>query len=372
MAVKVLIVSGGMNAGGAEKWLLEFIRRANDPGVEFSFLFHSNETQFFENELIEHGVTIHRANVKNPFSYFRQVFTLLKMERFDVVHSHVNHFSAFYSLYKPFFKFKLMVHGHNDLSYYKSRAGLFKRGYYQLCELLISYCADLCIPVSDKAGHSLFTHLPSGSPKLKKIYCGIDLTSIEHAEIQREDEALVQELAALKQQGCKLVFHVGRFVEQKNHSFLIQLAQAAQQSSSRLCFVCFGDGPLKEQVLQSVATSELTNIKLVGLSKSVIPLMKKFAHCLVLPSLHEGLPITLMESQATGVPAVISNHVTAEAAISDGLVTYLSLDANLSNWIHELEKQKRQEDFPSLKNSCFDIERSVQALLALYLSEGVC
>ena len=113
----------------------------------------------------------------------------------------------------------------------------------------------------------------------------------------------------------KLVIgHVGRFFPQKNHRFLIEIFKEIHDRNADAVLLLVGGGELddslKNEIKQKVEDLGLTDcVQFLGVREDVNELMQAF-DLFLLPSLFEGLPVTMVEAQASGLPCVISVSYT--------------------------------------------------------------
>ena len=126
-----------------------------------------------------------------------------------------------------------------------------------------------------------------------------------------------------KQYGIKdddfVIGHVGRFYPQKNHNFLIDVFSEVHKQKPNAKLLLLGDGPLQEKIREKTEILDIAeSVVFAGLQKDPAPFysaMDVFAF----PSLWEGLPLTLVEAQYSGLPCMVSEHVTKEVEISSRL-----------------------------------------------------
>lgn len=135
----------------------------------------------------------------------------------------------------------------------------------------------------------------------------------------------------------KYFLFVGRFSEQKNIEFLLDVCNELK-IDEQICFLLVGHGPKKEIIEKYISDKELKNIVLLP-PESNIPELLSVASAFVLPSLYEGLPITLIEAQAVGTKCFVSDRVTSEVQL--GLIEYLPLDKEI--WVEKIIAQSKQE-----------------------------
>lgn len=128
-----------------------------------------------------------------------------------------------------------------------------------------------------------------------------------------------------------VVGHVGRFNQQKNHSFLLKVFQEILNRHENAILLLVGAGELREEIFkQADKLGILSSIVFTGV-RFDIPQMLSAMDVFVFPSFHEGMPNTVIEAQATGLPCVIADTITPEADIT-GLVQYLSLEETAGHW----------------------------------------
>lgn len=132
-----------------------------------------------------------------------------------------------------------------------------------------------------------------------------------------------------------VVGHVGRFVDQKNHAFLIRIFGELVRQEPQAALLLAGDGPLMGDIRQQVAEAGLKdNVYFLG-NRDDIPALLSAMDVFVLPSNFEGLPLVLVEAQASGLPCLVSDRVTKEVALT-GLIYWESLNEGPQCWAREV------------------------------------
>ena len=122
-----------------------------------------------------------------------------------------------------------------------------------------------------------------------------------------------------------------RFSYQKNHEYLIRVFTEIVKENKDSVLFLVGDGPDRSIVMQLVNKLGLQrNVKFLGFRKDVNRLLMAM-DVFILPSRFEGLPIVLIEAQATGLPCLASDRISSESKISP-LVTYLSINDSPKEW----------------------------------------
>lgn len=123
----------------------------------------------------------------------------------------------------------------------------------------------------------------------------------------------------------KIILHVGRFSEVKNHQFILQLAKNPELDHN-IHFVCVGNGPLKAEIEKLILDNELRNKITLLPATTKIPELLSCADAFIMPSLFEGLSVALLEAQASSLPCVISDTIPKDSDIGLNLVKSLPLN----------------------------------------------
>lgn len=165
---------------------------------------------------------------------------------------------------------------------------------------------------------------------------------------------------------------VGTLNEIKNHDFTISICKRMKEKGIEFRMLFVGDGELNNVLRKRVDQEGLQNqIIFLGLRADIPNLMNLF-DVLIMPSIFEGLPVTLIEAQAAGTPCVVSNVITIEADLGLGLIKYMDLNVGVDRWIDELQKMRNNK----LKNSDeimlafeqkeYDIKSNIENLMRVY------
>ncbi len=166
-----------------------------------------------------------------------------------------------------------------------------------------------------------------------------------------------------------VIGHVGRFSEPKNHMFLLDVFAEVHKKDDKYKLLLVGDGELRPQIEQKIKSLGLDDfIQLTGMKSNVNRLMMAM-DLFMFPSKWEGLPVSVVEAQASGLPCVISNTITDEVCVTE-LVTRISLDANDDEWADLVVKQKdkaRKNTFKQIVEAGYDVKSTSRRMQEFYL-----
>lgn len=164
-----------------------------------------------------------------------------------------------------------------------------------------------------------------------------------------------------------VVGHVGRFEEQKNHKFLLEIFRNIREVRNDAVLLLVGTGKLELALREQVKEMNLQNAVIFAGQRFDIPQVLSAMDVFVFPSFHEGMPNTVIEAQATGLPCIIANTITPDANIT-GLVHYLSLTASGAEWAEKaisMVTQERMDTASSFMEHGYNIDGVAQNLMEL-------
>ena len=168
-----------------------------------------------------------------------------------------------------------------------------------------------------------------------------------------------------------VVGHVGRFNSQKNHTFLLEIFTALLKKEFNAVLLLVGGGedmPKMQAKAQTLGIAE--RVRVLGVRSDVAELMQAM-DIFVFPSLYEGLPVTMVEAQASGLPCIISDKVPPECILTDGLVDIMPLSEAPETWAAKiLEKRNilRTDHHTEITAHGFDITTEVVKLQKFYIN----
>lgn len=361
-----------MGRGGAETWLMHVLRHIDRNKFQMDFLVQTTHPAPFDDEIKKLGSkVIICLGFPNPWKTAKNFNHILsKYGPYDVVHSHIHNFSGF--ILKLAYRAGVPIriaHSHNDLSTLKVNAGLYRRMYLRLTELWINKYSTSGLACSKQAASDLFGPYWETDSRWKVTTYSIDLShfkddinpSTVRLELGIPDDAFV-------------VGHVGSFRHQKNHKFLVDIFSKILNFEPKGYLLLVGDGSLKPIIEQQVSIKGLSDrVIFTGLKADVPRLMCGAMDVFLFPSLFEGLPLVLLEAQASGLPCVISNVISEEVDVVKNLIRRVSLSQSASVWAEEVFAMRddmhtvtKLEALTIFEQNSFNIMNNVRELERLY------
>ena len=200
----------------------------------------------------------------------------------------------------------------------------------------------LCFPIrflhcsrfacSRAAGEFLFRPKQTG----RSFYLLPNAIDLKNFSFDSNTRARIRKTMSLN--NTFVVGHIGRFVPQKNHHFLIQVFYqvTAKLPTARLLLI--GDGPLRSEIEDLVHDLGLDGqVIFLGQRNDISDLLQAM-DLFVLPSIYEGLPVSCMEAQASGLPCIAADTVSKETAYEDNF-RFLPLN-NEVEWTQAVIQQQ--------------------------------
>jgi glycosyltransferase involved in cell wall biosynthesis len=371
--MRILHVVGGMVRGGVETWLLHVLKHIDRSRYHMDFLVHTTQPCAYDDEVRALGSRIIPCmHPSRPWTYARNFKRALRRNGpYDIVHSHVFNYSGYaLNLARQMSVDVRIAHSHNDDSYLKAQAGLLRRGYLGLMGRWINHNANLGLAGGRNAASALFGPNWEADQRWQTLYYGVDLSRFRdavdpvkvRAELNIEPDAFV-------------IGHVGRFVDVKNHVFLVEVAAEVARREPKTYLLLVGDGMLRPSIEQKIAQTGLANRNTVGpRPQTEIPrLMMGAMDVFVLPSISEGLPLVGIEAQAAGLPLILSDAITEELDQVKPLVQRKSLSQPVSAWADLVlaargvrSQISQSQALALMKKSPFNIQTGVKRLEEIY------
>lgn len=370
MTRRILHVVGGMARGGVETWLMHVLRRVDPARFQMDFLVRTTQEQAYDAEIRSLGGRVLPCpGHDRPWRFARRFREVLqKYGPYDVVHTHLPYYSGFVLRLAARHGVPIRIaHSHNDLQVADASRSSVWHGYVRLMRSWILQYSTVRLAASRVAADSLFGPSWHQDERSLVLYCGIDLDAFEPVHNAAETrQALGIPVDAI------VIGHIGRFAWQKNHRFLLQVAAKAMEEESRTRALLVGEGPLRAEIEQQAASLGIADRVAFTGARADVPALLQAMDVFMLPSHHEGLGLVLIEAQATALPSLLAEGLPEEAGVIPRLMHRLRLDAPVKDWVATAldvaghRTLPREEALDIMRQSAFNVDRSVADLFALY------
>ena len=359
---RILQVVTHMNRGGLETMLMNYYRNIDRERIQFDFLTHRPYDGDYGEEIKQMGGNVYHLPVLNPFSssYKSELKHFFESHpEYQIVHVHQDCLSGVILKVAQACGVKVRIAHSHSSSQDKDVKYPIKLLYRQF---IPRYATDLLACGKD-AGEWMFR-----GAEFRILNNAVD-TKLYTAD-QKKRDALRDQLG-IAADGF-VVGHVGRFCPPKNHTFLIDIYYQIKkiEPEARLVLVGEDSGEIADRIKEKVKKLHLEDsVIFTGVRSDVADLLQAM-DVFLFPSLYEGLPVTLVEAQASGLPCLISDKVPPDCKITD-LVQQLPLSVGADAWakaaIEAGKASARKDTSAQIKAAGFDIAENAKCLQEFYL-----
>lgn len=372
--VHVLEIIGKRPVGGVGTVMLNYQKFIDAGNVRMDYLIFGEERETFDEQVRKLGSKVYvypELSASHMGRTRRYIDEFLREHRgeYDIVHLHAPSiaFLVFPIVEKYGIRHRI-VHSHATLYAENKIKAVRNRILWNMSKGTIT---DR-IGCSDAAGRFLFRDEPyivlKNAIDKQEYYYDEELRNKVRSRELADREALV-------------VGNVGRFSQQKNQTYLIELFAEVKRREPRAVLWLVGDGNLRQQIEEKIREKGLAvwtwdgqqkpehyDVKMFGMVNNVKELYQAM-DVMAMPSLFEGLPMVGVEAQASGLPCVFSDAVTREVDIADAV--YLPLSADPRKWAEAMiaagHRDFRRSFDTELDELGFNIRLEAKRLQELYL-----
>ena len=356
--IRILHMIGALEMGGSQALVMNLYRHMDREQIQFDFVLDHPDRDDYADEVRALGGRIYtmpgfHGNVVEVRQAWDEFFT--QHPEYKVLHSHVRSYA---SLYLPVAKkhgVKTIIHSHST-SNGSGFSALVKMG----LQYPLRHQADVLMSCTREAGVWLFGEQACQSDRFFLLPNAVDVEKFRYHEAVRREYR--QQLGI---ENKLVVGHVGRFHEAKNHSFLLESFTKLHEQQPDSILLLVGDGELRCQIEKKIAELGIGDSVILTGNRSDVAELMQAMDLLAFPSRWEGLPVTVVEAQAAGLPCLISDRITRDVDLSP-LVRRLPIDST-EVWARAMaEPAARQDVCKEIAAAGFAIEESVQRLSGLY------
>ena len=361
--IRIGMIIGKWVGGGVEAVVMNYYRHIDRNKIQFDFICDNDSTNIPYEEIEKLGGKVILVSPYQKFPiYIKELKRVFKENNYKIVHSNINALSVF-----PLFAAKKagvpirIAHSHSTTNKAEWKKNLLK----QVLKPFSKVYANTYFACTEHAGRWLFGNKTFDKGLVTVINNGIDVDSYSFNEKIRKEKR--KELH-LKDTDI-VIGHIGRFMKQKNHEFLIDIFNELYKENNNYKLMLIGQGPLQDTIKQKV--------KDLGIEENVLFLgqksdANKYYHAMDLflfPSLYEGLGMVFVESQTSALPSIASTEVPEIAKVSDRAY-FIGLDQPIKVWVNKINEvlnQDRNIDIKRIKDAGYDIVTEAKKLETKYI-----
>lgn len=357
---KILHVFYRMDQGGVENFCLNVLENINKEEFELSFAMISGEKGVLDERIIEQGGKIYYfTEGKKSLGRMKKNLTRIITDNgpFEVVHSHCYFFSGYILLLAKKLNIPVRI-SHSHETYKGQKYTIKRKGYEMVMRYLINHNATFKFGCGKDACVHLYKKMD------KKTYVipnGIDTSKFSFNQSIRDEYR-----KDLNVEGNLVLGNVGRFEDQKDHAFLIDIFEIVHKKKSNSKLVLVGTGSLIEIIKKKVSFLGLEDDVLFLKNRMDVNCIMQAMDLFVLPSKYEGLGIVLVEAQSNGLPCLTSTNVPHEVKITNSLKFLPKASAEI--WAEEIlnGQWSRTNNKKEIIESGYDIKTTIYLLEKLY------
>lgn len=358
---RILHVIAELGVGGAEKVSMDlglFMKRF---GYDSHYIVFGETVGEYEIILKEnHQTILHFDSPGNGyFRFFRQLLSLMRKYKYQVVHAHTMFNCGIVMLAARMAGVPVRVsHAHSALL---PESNLLRGCYEHLMRILMFRCSTDLVACGLAAGKKLF------GPKALAHGCKVILNGVNLDAFRFQSDRRYFMRDKLGLNDSFVIGHSGRMVDVKNQQFLVKLLPRIQQIRPDAKLLLLGDGEERPMIQTLINELELNDSVVVP---GTVLNVNDYLNCMdvfAFPSLYEGMPLSIIEVQANGLPCVLSTGVPKDVYLTD-LVTPLPLDKP-EDWVEAICGARRGEPenyADELKAKGFDTETVMRKFLKIY------
>lgn len=364
--IRVAHIMGKMIGGGVESVVMNYYRNIDRAKIQFDFICDDDSTNIPYEEIESlGGKVILIPPYQKVFKYHKELKRVLKEGNYKIVHSHISTMSLFSLYAAKCAGVKIRIaHSHSTTNKKEKKKNMLKQVLRPFSKVFSTHY----IGCSELAGRWLFGNKTFDKGNVYILNNAIDLDLFKYDEsirIKKRNELKIND-------NTIVIGHLGRFVEQKNHRFLIDIFNEFHKKNKNSILLLGGQGPLMDEIKERVESLDLNNcVKFLGQRNDASELYQAF-DIFLLPSLYEGLPVVGVEAQACGLLCVFSDDMTKETKVLDSTV-FMSLNNTALEWAEKMLESyrnfKREDKRKEISDNNFNIKEESTKLENYYLNK---
>lgn len=362
--IRVLNMFTIMDRGGAETMVMNYYRHIDRTKVQFDFLVHREQRGAYDDEIETLGGRIYRMYPIYPQNfarYKRDIRVFFKDHpEYRIIHSHMSElgYFAFKEAAKQGVPIRI-CHAHSAPHGFDMK--MVMRTYFK--KRMMPYLTHLFM-CGEESGEWLYGE----RNKSRFVMMNNAIDTAAYAWSPARCKKVRHELNL---EGVYTLGHVGNFTQPKNHSFLLEIFAALLKKEPNAVLLLVGGGTDMQKMQAKAQTLGIAEkVRFLGVRSDVDDVMQAM-DVFVFPSLYEGLPVTMVEAQAAGLPCLISDKVPSECVLTNGLVEKVPLSESPDVWAEKIIAKygtPRTDRRTEIAAHGFDITTEAVKLQEFYIS----
>ena len=315
--IRILQIVGTMHPGGIENFIMNLYEKIDRENFQFDFVVHLRKENDHCERIRKMGGNVYELPrlTKDPIGNLSMLYKIIKKNRYQIVIRHTaNALVAPQLLVAKLAGAKTVCHSHNETDPQMT--------FHKIGRVLMKFVVDKRLACSKKAGEWMF-----GEKDFRVINNAINVSKFAYSEEKAEK---IREEFVLH--GKHVYGHIANFRESKNHMFLLEVYKEIAKIDDKAVFFCLGDGDLRTEIERKIKELNLEDKVILPGTRHDAQDFMSCMDVLIFPSFFEGLPLTLIEAQIAALPAIISDTITKDVVVTDGLVTMESIENKPEIW----------------------------------------
>ena len=356
--MRILEITSDLDGGGVDRLLYDYCSRMTDD-IRFDFVVTSKTEGILEKPLRELGCNVYRLpQIREGLKkHNEQLKKILTENHYDAIHDH--------SGYKAWCNLRVakkcgvvarIAHSHQAFMAETTKQKIMRVLSTPITKL---YATELFACGNDAAkwmwGKRAF--------KNGKVYIMKNAINAKKFDFSPQKRESIRSEYNISDKF--VIGNVARFSYQKNHELLINIFAEVKKIRTDAILMLIGRGELEDTVKAQVEELGLSDSVMFMGVRNDVPDLTNAMDVFALPSRFEGLPVTLVEIQANGLPAVISDNVTKEMAISKDF-SFIPLNKSAEVWANAIVEKSRSESKNLIENTIYDLNVATSELKSKY------
>lgn len=361
--IRIAHIIGKWVGGGVEAVVMNYYRHIDKTKIQFDFICDNDSINIPYKEIENLGGRIILIPpYQKIFTYHKELKRILKEGNYKIVHSHINTLSVFSLFAAKCTGVPIRIaHSHSTTNKKEKKKNLMK----QILKPFSKMFATNYFACTEHAARWLFGDKEYENGNVYLLNNAIDIEKFKFNENVRKQVRNELNIG----DNILLIGHVGRFVDQKNHTFLIDVFSQVHKQNKNSVLLLVGQGPLQDEIKSKVNELGLENNVMFLGQRDDINRLYQAMDLFVFPSIYEGLGMVLIEAQCSGMSCVASTEVPRVAKVNSN-VYFLDLSSDIKMWTEKVnlaKEHKRITNIEKMKLANYDIVSETKKLENIYI-----